>query len=622
MTITARVRQWIAETGEYKAGVLYKRGEYTIYRLVKRFLSRVEISDEHIEELRKLGEQGVVVYAIKHKSQLNCLILDDLAERNIFPAPSYCHGVNMTIWQPFPIAWKVFISSLFRRTFKKKPREAGRLGHLEGVIKDQRHVIIHLGSSEFFDNEFVDRTLTRLIKSQKDLDVSVFLVPVLITYGRRRLREEEGIISILFGQDEHTGPLRRVITFLRYASKASVIMAEPIKLSDYLEDNQALSTEALAGNLRGELIDRIDDEKASIVGPVLKSREEIINITLRDDLLREVIEELAVKEKKSYEALNRQARKNLQEIAADYNDALVELWARFLTWLWNNIYDGLVIDREGLAKIRSLSKKMPFVIIPCHRSHIDYLVLSYVFYMHKIQMPFIAAGENLSFWPIGYLFRKSGAFFLRRTFKGDVLYGEVFAKYLKILMQEGLPMEFFIEGGRSRTGKMVLPKYGILSMIIQAYQEKACNDLAMIPIYIGYDKVVEEKAYLNELAGAAKEREKTTDVIKSGKILGKRFGSVYVNVGEPVLLKSYLAEQEKSLTEMNTSERQSFYRKIGYEIVLAINEVSVVTPFSLVATGLLSHDRRGIAHEELMEVLDGFYEYLTHRKVRFSATFS
>ena len=119
-------------------------------------------------------------------------------------------------------------------------------------------------------------------------------------------------------------------------------------------------------------------------------------------------------------------------------------------------------------------------------------------------MPFIAAGANLSFFPLGYVFRKSGAFFLRRSFRGNAVYSEVFAKYIATLLREGLPLEFFIEGGRSRTGKMVMPKYGLLSMVLQAYQEKYCDNFAAIPVYIGYDRVVEEKSYLQELTGVPK----------------------------------------------------------------------------------------------------------------------
>ena len=361
------------------------------------------------------------------------------------------------------------------------------------------------------------------------------------------------------------------------------------------------------------------------MGPLLKSREEIIGMVLRDRGLVAFMEETAAKAKKAkrdVNAVRKEARKYLDEIASDYNEIFVEIWERMLDWLWNNIYDGVVVDVEGIAKIRNVSKKMPFVIIPCHRSHIDYLLLSYIFYKNNIQMPFVAAGTNLSFFPMGYIFRKSGAFFLRRSFKGNDLYAEVFAKYIKVLLKEGLPLEFFIEGGRSRTGKMVMPKYGLLSMIIQAFQEKACDDLAAIPVYIGYDRVIEEKAYLQELGGAPKEKEKATDMIKSSKLLRKRYGRVYMNVGEPILLKSYLAAQDKPLEEMTIEERQSLYRRIGYTIVRAINKVSVVTPFALTAVGLLCYDRRGISLGELREVLALFHDYLSFRKVSFAMTFA
>jgi glycerol-3-phosphate O-acyltransferase len=185
-----------------------------------------------------------------------------------------------------------------------------------------------------------------------------------------------------------------------------------------------------------------------------------------------------------------------------------------------------------------------------------------------------------------------------------------------------LPLEFFIEGGRSRTGKMVVPKYGLLSMIIQAYQEKYCDNFAAIPVYIGYDRVIEEKSYLKELAGASKTPENTADIIKTSKILRKRYGRVYVNIGEPIIMKSYLETQEKQISQMNVDERQSLYRKIGYEIVLEINKVSVVTPFSLVAAVILSHDRRGISYPELLNIINEFYEYLSMKKVKFADTFT
>jgi len=460
----------------------------------------------------------------------------------------------------------------------------------------------------------------QLLEAQKDMDVPIYIVPQLITYGRRREKENESLINILFGQSDHASALQRVVTFLRYANKAIVIPSEAINLSRFMTENKNLYPGEMVQRLRGDLIDRIDEEKTAMVGSAMKSREELIGMTLKDEDLIRFMENMAAGGKAGYPKILREARKYAYEIASDESEMYIEIWDKVLTWLWNNIYDGVVVDQEGMAKIRNISKKMPFVIIPCHRSHIDYLLLSYVLYKHNIQMPLIAAGTNLLFFPVGYIFRKSGAFFMRRSFKGNPLYEEVFARYLKVLLREGFPIEFFIEGGRSRTGKMIMPKYGLLSMIIQAYQEGACEDLALIPVYIGYDRVIEEKAYLKELGGAPKAREKTTDLIRSSKVLRKRYGRVYVNIGEPMQMKSYLGALDKKYDDMVLEERQSLYRKIGYETVVKISNVSVVTPYALIAAGFLSHDRRGMSYNDLMTVLNTFYDYLAHQRIPLAET--
>ncbi|MGV8058701.1 MAG: 1-acyl-sn-glycerol-3-phosphate acyltransferase [Smithellaceae bacterium] len=611
-----------AKDDEYYAGCLYDRQDLLRFRPAKTFLSRISIADEYVEKIKKIANEGLVVYAIKQRSKLNSLIVHELTGRNDLPRPLYAHGMNMSFWQPLPMMFKFLWSSFLRRFGKKQKVRSDKLAFLEREIASKNSIIIHLGESEFIESRSSDESIAALIKVQKEVDFPIFIVPVMVAYSRRREKENESLINILFGQSEHTGPLRRLVTFIRYSNKAFVVPAEPVNLSNYLNEYKDVSLDEMIHDLRGELIGRIEEEKASIVGPALKSREELIGMVLSDDTVNEFISQYAAKEKKDRTAVKEDARRYLYEIAADYSETFIEIWLKVLTWLWNTVYDGVLLDMEGLAKIRDISKKMPFVIIPCHRSHIDYLLLSYVFYKNNIQMPFVAAGNNMSFFPMGYVFRKSGAFFLRRSFRGNAVYSEVFAKYIAALLREGLPLEFFIEGGRSRTGKMVMPKYGLLSFVLQAYQEKYCDNLAAIPVYIGYDRVVEEKSYLKELAGTPKVQENTADMIKSSKILRKRYGRVYVNIGEPIIMKSYLDAQEKQITQMNVEERQSLYRKIGYEIVLEINKVSVVTPFSMVASGLLSHDRRGISHEDLIDVLNEFYEYLFTKKVKFAATFA
>jgi glycerol-3-phosphate O-acyltransferase len=442
-----------------------------------------------------------------------------------------------------------------------------------------------------------------------------------VTYGPRREKKERPLVEIFFGDQENPGWLRRLIAFIRYQNRTSVIVAEPTDLSRLLNDAGERSSSELASGLRGELIGRIDHDKTAALGPRIKAREEIMAMALRDEGLVRFMGDHAAATKKDLPSVQKEARKYLKEIAADYIDFHIELWDKALTWLWNNVYDGVVVDREGLARVRDISRHMPCVIIPCHRSHIDYLLLSYVFYKHNIPLPFIAAGTNLMFWPLGQIFRKAGAFFIRRTFGGNFLYRQVMETYIKTLLGLGYPLEFFIEGGRSRTGKMVMPKYGMLSMVIQANMGLH-RDLAIIPVFIGYDRVMEEKSYLQELGGAAKEKERATSVIKSRKLLDKRYGRVYVNVGEPIYMRPYLQAQEKPLESMDMDERRSLYRKISYEVVSEISRVSVVTPFALVAAALLCHYKRGLTRNDLLEIIYELFHYLASRGVSIASTFA
>jgi glycerol-3-phosphate O-acyltransferase len=610
----------IKEKDTFYVQCLYEKENFALSWLVKKVLSGVNLADQYVESLKKLADTGVVVYALKQKSQLNSLIIRELYARKGIPRPVYSHNCNMIFWQPFSKAIKAIQTFLSHLVFKRTILNANKSNYLKKIVQQRQHAIIHLGGSEFIEDAYADGALMQLLEAQKELGVPIYIVPQLITYGRRREKENESLINILFGQSDHASALQRVVTFLRYANKAIVIPAEPINLDQFMKDNKNLYPGEMVQRLRGELIDRIDEEKTAMVGPAMKSREELIGMTLKDEDLIRFMENMAAGGKTGYPKILREARKYIHEIASDESEMYIEIWDKVLTWLWNNIYDGVVVDQEGMAKIRNISKKMPFVIIPCHRSHIDYLLLSYVLYKHNIQMPFVAAGTNLLFFPVGYIFRKSGAFFMRRSFKGNPLYEEVFAKYLKVLLKEGLPIEFFIEGGRSRTGKMIMPKYGLLSMIIQAYQEGACEDLALIPVYIGYDRVIEEKAYLKELGGAPKAKEKTTDLIRSSKVLRKRYGRVYVNIGEPMQMKSYLGALDKKYEDMILEERQSLYRKIGYETVVKISNVSVVTPYALIAAGFLSHDRRGMSYNDLMTVLNIFYDYLAHQRIPLAET--
>lgn len=351
---------------------------------------------------------------------------------------------------------------------------------------------------------------------------------------------------------------------------------------------------------------------------MLKPRKKILTAALEDPHVCQRIAQLAIAGQGKEKELKARAQKYLLEIAADYNDIWLRVWDKILSRLWQILYDDFLIDQKGLSVIQELTSRMPCVIVPCHRSHVDYLILSHIFYKQKMPLPYVAAGDNMNFWPLGYIFRQSGAFFLRRSFRGDLLYTEVFTAYLKCLLQEGTLIEFFLEGGRSRTGKMLMPKYGMLSMIIHSYQDRISDDLALIPVYLGYDRIIEEDSYLKELRGISKKTESLFDLFKSASIMRRHYGNVYVNVGTPIFLKSYLGDQPKPIADMAVAEQQALYRHLGAKIVSEINRISVVTPVALVAASLLCLAGQEITLDLLRSVYFTLYDYLRTRHVNTS----
>jgi glycerol-3-phosphate O-acyltransferase len=202
---------------------------------------------------------------------------------------------------------------------------------------------------------------------------------------------------------------------------------------------------------------------------------------------------------------------------------------------------------------------------------------------------------------MGPIFRHSGAFFMRRSFKGNPLYPVVFRTYLRHVMNEGFPIEFFIEGTRSRTGKLLSPRFGILSWLIEAYLEGNQDDLQFMPISVDYEKLAESRSYVRELSGSDKKKEDVAGLVKSRKMLKSKHGNIYVQVSHPLSLKGLLAERGIEGKQISSEDKRSATQEMAYRILFEINRVSTLTPSALFCFSLLTHRLRGIKQERLIE---------------------
>ena len=362
--------------------------------------------------------------------------------------------------------------------------------------------------------------------------------------------------------------------------------------------------------LRDELIEYTDRQRRIALGPLRKTRQQFRELVLDSLDLDEKIKELSVLQKKPDTAVRRQANKYFNEIAANYNPAYVYCWDWALTFLWKRIFEKLQVDTVGLARMREAARHGTMVYVPCHRSHIDYLVLNYVLMQNGMHTPRIAAGKNLAFWPMGHIFRNSGAFFIRRTFRDQPLYAKVFSRYVATLLEQGYPLEFFIEGGRSRSGKMRSPKMGVLSITLDTFLSGTCDDLIFVPCYIGYDHIMEEQYYLKELGGKEKKNESLLQMLKARKFLKRRYGTAYIQFAKPFSAREYFAGLDEESLKDDDAKRD-VYRDFAYKLVDAINSAATITPFSLTAAAIVAQPHRGFLRSELVRAVQFYVDYLT-----------
>ena len=436
------------------------------------------------------------------------------------------------------------------------------------------------------------------------LDVQI--VPVVILWGRSP-DKQESILKALFSETwRQPGPLRRLLTILLHGRNVLVRFNAPISL-------QALSREGLDAEQAMRKLSRVlrvhfRRQRQMAIGPDLSHRNTQVDTLLAAPPMRQAIAEEVSARGISSEQAEQRARRFALEIASDYSYGAVRALELFLSWLWTRLYDG--IETHHIDVVTRIAPSQGIVYVPTHRSHIDYLLLSYCLLHQGLTPPHIAAGANLNLPLVGPLLRRCGAFFLRRSFKGEPLYAAVFHEYLHLMLTRGFPLEYFIEGGRSRNGRMLTPKAGILGMTVRSFIREHDRPLVFVPVYIGYERLVEGRSYLRELAGKPKKKESLWAIIKSIRQIKRVFGKVHVNFGEPLALADFLEEHRPGWTQELPVPTDDWPRDATYsaatELARRLNEAAVINPVNLIALALLSTPRHTADEQALCRLLDHY----------------
>ncbi|MDP2809298.1 MAG: glycerol-3-phosphate 1-O-acyltransferase PlsB [Rhodocyclaceae bacterium] len=506
-------------------------------------------------ELLKLRPDLPVCYVLHERHLSNLLVLDhECRELGLPPALRPLRDAAFTSPRSF-----FFLSS----------NERGRL------VPNPRN-----------DHSQLLKSLVRTAVADPRFDVQ--LVPVTILWGREP-GKQDSILKALFAETwQSVSTLRHMLAMLIHGRHTVVRFNAPISLRELLSDN---IDEPHAVRKLGRILRvHFRRQREMAIGPDLSHRRTQLRSLLNMPSVRKAIAVEAETKSISLVAAQRSARDFALEIASDYSYSMVRAFSLFLTWVWNKVYNGVAV--HNFERVTKVAPGHGIIYVPCHRSHVDYLLLSYIIFNRGLMVPHIAAGANLNLPLVGSVLRRSGAFFLRRKVKGEPLYAAVFLEYLHLMIDRGFPIEYFIEGSRSRSGRMLAPKAGILAMTVQSFVRSRARPLVFVPVYIGYEKLMEGSSYLAELHGRPKQSESLTGLLGAARLLKRNFGKVHVNFGPPLALAEFLDAQHPAWREESFDAQALWLRgavdATATALARGINAVAVVNPVNLLAVTLLS----------------------------------
>lgn len=541
------------------------------------WITRFKIVPENPLDIVK-PETKPVCFLLRTNSNSDIVVLDHVCRRNGLPAPVH------------------------KPTNLHRPRQAAYLTVTKlGILQPDRKR----------DSEFDRQIMTLAEKVQADPDFDIALVPVSIVWGRDPGKEDQSLFELLFSDHDAIGFLQKFFVVLVQGRHTLVNFSKPISLRSLFEDG---GDERVARKLRRLMRLHFRSQRVAMLGPQFYDRSQIIESIIRTQSVQKAIGEEVQKSGSSYDRAEQRARRYATEISADRTMAVIRLLDLALRKVWTKIFEDFAIENQ--SKMHEIAGKYELVFVSNHRSHLDYPVIGWALYRLGYMPPHIAAGINMNFWPVGWILRRAGAFFLRRTFGGNKLYKAVFAEYVHILLAKGHSISFFPEGGRSRTGRLLRPRTGLYSVIIQSWLKNPERKLAIVPVHIAYDRVPEVKSYLREMRGDKKKKESLRQLIGASKIMESSWGKPYINFGEPLVVEEFFNRTYPAWkTERQNDEEKPAWlvnsvNELALEMMIRINSAAAVSPSALCALAVLATSTAAMAEDELVALVNKLEELL------------
>jgi glycerol-3-phosphate O-acyltransferase len=455
-----------------------------------------------------------------------------------------------------------------------------------------------------------------LLAAQEHLDRPIQLVPVLILWQRGFDRPVHPAVRAILPDAERSAGLFRLWKLAWFAKDNLVQVGEPVDLRTFLErvDDPRRQRRTLYVLLR-----RFLRREAQVVrGPRLPSPADLKTMVLQAPPLRQLAREEAQRTGQPVERVQRRMDREYDKMAAHLRWWVVRVLELGLRPLWTWVYRGVDAPEEDMERIREAMRRGSAIILPSHKSHFDYLLIAWVFYNHKLTLPHVVAGANLAIPVVSFFLRSAGGFFIKRSFAGETLHPAILSRYVRELVHHQVPIEFYLEGGRTRSGKLLPPKLGILGMIFEsAALRPRDQEVTLLPVALAYEQVAEQGAYLRELGGAEKRKEDLGEVARASSIVSRRLGKVYLRVGQPIELSTWVDASADTPGWMDRprEDRKRTLDTLARRVMVRVGFNTVLLPTTLVAMALLAHHRRGIPQSELLARIGRFRAFCARHHV-------
>jgi glycerol-3-phosphate O-acyltransferase len=544
-----------------------------LFWLARQFLTLWTRANTHPADLEELGlDPSVpVVYVLRDASLADLLMLDREVQRLNLPSPLSALSLDeLNLSRRYSYIYR-------RRLFGARERVSATSTRMEKLV-DYLH---------------------------RHEDADIQLVPVSLFWGRAP-EKQNSLWKIIFSDNwSAPGFIRKFFIILTQGRQLLMRFSRPLSMRQLVDRDQSASR-TLRKTLRVLRV-HFRRQHEAVIGPDLSHRRLLASTLVKAPAVQQVILRNAREAGKPPEKVEAKARKYALEIAADYSHTVIRFLEVLLGWVWNRLYDGLRV--YNMDKLRAVAGDHEIIYVPCHRSHIDYLLLSYLVYTHGLVPPHIAAGINLNMPVVGPILRRGGAFFMRRSFRNNPLYAAIFSEYMHTIIARGFSIEYFVEGGRSRSGRMLTPRTGMLSMTMKSFLRDASKPIAFVPVYVGYEKVIESRSYIGELYGGKKEKESVGGLVKSLKFLRSHFGQVHVNFGDPIILHDFLDQQAPGWRRDAGAEEQPQWMResvnvLAEKVVTGINAAAVANPINLISLALLATPKHVMDIAQLRKQLE------------------